>query len=114
MAYNAQTLALSRVERVSLPARSMFRATPVYRLSDAEETVVFGLRQPGLLPANGDLAVAVAAPESGRLDLIAQQLYGQASAWWALADVSNLVDPLAGVTAGLTLRAPDAGRLPTA
>ncbi len=91
----------------------MFIATPVYRLSDAEETIVFGLRLPALLPANGDLNVQVTAPEAGRLDLIAQQLYGQPSGWWALADVSGLIDPLAGVTTGLTLRAPAAGRLPS-
>lgn len=113
MANNAQTLALSRVERVSLPSRSMFAATPVYRLSDSDETIVFGLRLPAILPANGDLSVQVTAPEEGRLDLIAQQLYGHASGWWALADVSNLIDPLAGVTTGLVLRAPNTGRLPT-
>ena len=113
MANNAQTLALSRVERVSLQSRSMFVATPIYRLNDADETIVFGLRLPVLLPANGDMSVKVSAPEAGRLDLIAQQLYGQASGWWALADVSDLIDPLAGVTTGLTLRAPNAGRLPT-
>lgn len=112
MANNDQTLALSRVERVALPARSMFGATTVYRLDDPAETVVFGLRQPGLRPANGDVSVAVTAPESDRLDLIAQQLYGQANAWWAIADVSKLLDPLAGVTSGLTLRAPATGRLP--
>jgi len=92
----------------------MFVATPVYRLSDDEETIVFGLRLPVLLPANGDLNVPVSAPEAGRLDLIAQQLYGQPSAWWALADVSNLVDPLAGVTTGLVLRGVDPNVVETA
>lgn len=90
----------------------MFVATPVYRLNDTEETIVFGLRLPVLVPANGDLSVKVSAPEAARLDLISQQLYGQPSGWWAIADVSNLIDPLAGVTTGLTLRAPNNGRLP--
>lgn len=111
MATNDQTLALSRVERVALPARSMFAATPVYRLG-SDETVVFGLRQRRLLPANGDSDITVTAPEAGRLDLIAQQLYGEANGWWAIADVSNLVDPLAGVITGETLRVPAPQRLP--
>lgn len=102
---------LSQVDRVSLPERSMFVNTPVYRLDDG--TVVFGLRQPVLRPANGDLSLPVKATTADRLDLISHQLYGQSDSWWAIADVAGIIDPLAGVTPGKILRVPSAARLPT-
>lgn len=102
---------LSQVTRVSLPARSMFATTPVYKAGDGE--IVFGLRQPGVLPAGGDVLATVTAATEDRLDLVSARLLGDPSAWWAIADCSNLVDPLAGTVAGLSLRVPSTTRLPS-
>jgi len=104
-------LAASQVDRVSMPAQSMCVATPIRRLSD--QTLVFGLRQPALQPETGDQSVPVNGATANRLDLISFNLYGQPRSWWAIADVSGLVDPLAGVPEGLTLRAPASSRLPS-
>ncbi len=90
----------------------MFITTPVYRLNDVDSTLVFGLRQPVLSPANGDVSVGISSPAENRLDLVSQELYGQPNAWWAMADTSQLLDPLAGVIAGSSIRAPDSSRLP--
>jgi hypothetical protein len=89
----------------------MFVRTPVYTLPD--QTLVFGLRLPALQPANTDQSVVVDAAAENRLDLVAARHYGRSDAWWALADASGLVDPLAGVPAGTLLRAPAATRLPS-
>lgn len=89
----------------------MFSATPVYKAAD--DTVVFGLRQPAILPAAGDVLVQVTDSTANRLDVISFRLLNDASAWWAIADCNNMIDPLAGVTTGLNLRVPSAGRLPS-
>jgi hypothetical protein len=88
----------------------MYAATPIYPLPD--QTLVFGLRQPVIQPANGDQSVTVDASNENRLDLISSQLYQQPNAWWAIADVSGIIYPLAGVLDGTVLRAPAASRLP--
>ncbi len=88
----------------------MFVDTPIHRLDDG--TVVFGLRQPVVLPATGDQTLRVTADAENRLDLISARTLGDPAAWWAIADCSGLIDPLAGVTTGLNLRVPAAARLP--
>lgn len=89
----------------------MFVSTPIYSIDDG--TVVFGLRQPGVLPGNGDVSVRVSQPTENRLDLLSFRLFGDPSAWWAIADCSGLIDPLAGTIDGVLLRAPSTSRLPS-
>lgn len=101
----------SNVTTVALPEQSMFVNTPVYRLADG--TVVFGLRQPVALPAAGDSLVPVAGVNENRLDIISSSVYGTPSFWWAIADCSAVVDPLAEILTGRQLRVPAASRLPT-
>lgn len=88
----------------------MFASTPVYVQADG--VVVFGLRLPAVLPANGDMQTPVTQVQQNRMDLISQTLYGRPDAWWAIADCSNVIDVLAEVLADTTLRAPQVARLP--
>lgn len=102
---------ISQVDQVSLPVRSMFVSTPIYTLDDL--TLVFGLRLPALQPSTGDSSVSIDSITENRLDLVAQRLFGQSANWWTIADISNIIDPLAGVVSGTVLRAPSTQRLPS-
>ena len=74
--------------------------------------MVFGLRLPSILASNTDKAFTVDGPREDRLDLIAAQFVQADAAWWAIADASNVIDPLLQVTTGTQLRIPMSNRLP--
>lgn len=95
-------------ERVALPVNSMFVNTPVYRVDDE---IVFGLRQPAVLPSASDVSLTIPLQLEGRLDQVSHKLYGSPDFWWAIADVNPLVDPFL-VEAGTVLRAAPRQGLP--
>lgn len=97
------------LDRVELPANSMWRNTPVYRTDDG--TVVFGLRRMVVLQDPSDQLFVVTGPMVGRLDLISQLFYETPELWWVLAEVNNLVDPMTQVVNGLRLRVPVKARI---
>jgi len=98
-------------DNVQLPPRSAYVKTPIYRLADG--AVVFGLQRPAVLPDPSDRNLTMPAPFEGRLDLISNELYGVPDFWWAIAQVSALVDPLMEAPEGAVLRVPLKSRLPS-
>lgn len=94
----------------TLPPTTMFGRTPAYRLPDGE--VVFGLRLAEVVPAPTDKELVVNQATANRLDLISAVTLQQDMNWWAIADASNLADPLL-LEPGTKLRIPSPGRLPS-
>jgi hypothetical protein len=96
--------------KVTLPPHSAWTATPVY--APPGQPVVFGLRRPPLGQAANDLMYTVPLAQANRLDLVSQIFFGSPDYGWAIADVTQLVDPLL-VPVGTVLRIPAASRLPS-
>lgn len=55
--------------------------------------------------SSDDIYHVVTQTQDGRLDIIAQMYYNDASLWWMIAVANNMVDPFI-VPAGVTLRVP--------
>lgn len=94
--------------RATLPPYSMLAATPLY---ESDHLVVPGLVVSPVVAADSDSAYVVVQAVENRLDLISTAFYGVPNLWWVIAAVNNLVDPLADVMTGTTLRIPDKARL---
>ena len=90
-------------DKVELSKDSMFSNTPVYQVG---QDIVFGLRQPVISNSSDDVQVTVTQTMSGRLDKIANQLYGSSDLWWIIADSNNMLDPFVETVTGAKLRVP--------
>lgn len=103
--------------RIELSPFSMFSATPLYEGIQAEiegvrqNVLVFGLMVEAVVADATDILYRVPESSSNRLDLLSQQFYGTPELWWAIALVNNVLDPIVGVTPGLTIRVPTRDRL---
>ena len=64
----------------------------------------------GIYPYNGYTVYTVKASHENRIDIVAYEVYGKASMWWAIAYANNLRDPLKLET-GTTLLIPDMSTL---
>src|SRR5574343_652701 len=95
-------------QKVSLPAYSMFQATPYYNVGGE---LVFGLRRDPILPDTTDLSYTVEQYGKDKLWLISELFYGTTHLWWVIASVNGIVDPLVGVSFGTKLRIPTLARL---
>lgn len=96
-------------QRIELPLYSMFTTTPVYDLGG--DTVVFGLLEPSVIPADTDQLWIVPSAGVPRLDLMSNDFYGVPDLWWVLASVNNILDPLVSLPEGSTIRVPTKERL---
>ena len=96
-------------QRINLPAYSAFTKTPIYDLGP--ETIVFGLMQPVIVPANTDEVWPMPLAGVPRLDLLSSDFYGVPDLWWVIASVNNINDPLVSVPAGTLVRIPTKSRL---
>lgn len=95
-------------QRIELPLYSMFAKTPVYEVGG---NVVFGLKEPAVVPHGSDILYTVPAAAEFRLDLLSTQFYGVPDLWWVIASVNNLIDPLVGIAPGTRIRVPTQQRL---
>ncbi len=95
---------------IQLQKNSMFVNTPVYNVNN---DIIFGLRIPLLSPELGDNIVIIDETTSNRLDSIARKYYGdyQTRLWWAIADASNIHDPMTEVVFGKELTVPKKDRI---
>lgn len=95
-------------QRVTLPPFSMLSKTPIYSVKG---NIVTGLMAPPILPDPSDTLYQVTQMGERRLDLISHLHYGTPELWWVIALVNDLIDPMAGVAAGVELRIPIRERL---
>jgi hypothetical protein len=94
--------------RAELVQHSMFLNTPIYNVGGE---IVPGLRRPAVLKDTSDTVYTVPLAGAHRLDLISQLFYGTPALWWLIAEVNDIVDPLAEVAPGRVLRVPARERL---
>lgn len=65
------------------------------------------------IPANrGDFTHVVSIGEENRLDILANNYYGDPTLWWAIAMANNIIDPFV-IPAGSILRIPSISTLNT-
>lgn len=86
----------------------MFVKTPVYEV-DGE--IVFGLLRPALQPSSSDHVITVSQADENRLDRISSKVLQDPRYWWAIATISDVVDPLTEIVAGTILRVPSVSSL---
>ncbi len=86
----------------------MLSKTSIYNV---DGNVVPGLMAPPIVADPTDTLYRVTQSGQRRLDLISHLYYGTSELWWVIAFVNNLVDPIAGVSAGADLRIPLRSRL---
>lgn len=97
-------------EQELYPAKSyttLSRYQNVKRLFDSVNDVYYQVT-PNLtsIPeTKGDTYVTVDKSSEGRLDVIANMIYGYSPYWWIIAIANNIVDPF-NVTIGTVLRCP--------
>lgn len=96
-------------QRIELPQYSMFTNTPIYDLGG--DTIVFGLLQPSVVPADTDELWVMPSAGVPRLDLLSNDFYGTPQLWWVIASVNNMLDPLVAVPEGTSIRVPTKERL---
>lgn len=100
------------VQSVELPRYSMFAKTPVHRVNTSTgNVVVFGLLIDAVVPHDTDTVYSVPPGGAGRLDLIANAVYGVPDLWWVIARANSMLDPFTGPTPGQELRIPSRDRL---
>ena len=86
----------------------MFVKTPVYEVNG---DIVFGLLRPAIQPAGTDRIVTVTQADENRLDRISTKTLQDPRYWWAIATISDIIDPLTEITTGKLLRVPAAAAL---
>ena len=86
----------------------MFSSTPVYQVGP---DVVYGLRQPQVLPDASDQLYPVPQALAGQLWLISELCYGVPDLYWVISDVNGMTDPLTEAAFGVKLRIPSSTRL---
>jgi hypothetical protein len=99
---------MAGVTKVTLPAASMFVTTPVY---EADGDVIFGLMRPAIQQSSSDRVITVTQADENRLDRIAFKALQDSRYWWAIALLSDVVDPLTEITTGKLLRVPPVSAL---
>ncbi len=92
-----------------MPQYSMYARTPVYDVGN--DTVVFGLMRPVVVPDSSDELWIMPSAGEYRLDLLSNDFYGTPHLWWVIASVNNILDPLVAVPTGTELRIPTKDRL---
>ena len=92
---------------LEVDATSPFSATSVLR--DTEGRVFFDLWNPPFTytPQPGDKIHTVHAGETGRLDLIAYDYYGDVRLWWVIAHVNRILHPINEITPNVQLVIPE-------
>lgn len=77
----------------------------VLRVIDNEPNYLETYNQVRIPESTGDHYHIVSKGDSNRLDIIANEYYGDATLWWAIALANDLIDPFS-VPQGTVLRIP--------
>ncbi len=106
MPFDEITLNSQQKRELEIREDSPFTETAV--LEDEEEHVFFDIWEPPIEfnPQPGDSVHVVTAGETGHLDLIAFDYYGNERLWWIIAKVNKLLYPQNEVVPGLQLVIP--------
>jgi len=86
----------------------MYVTTPIYEING---DYVFGQRVPEIPQDDTDRLYQVTQPNSGRLDLIAKEMYGTEELWWVICDANLMTDPMTEATTGSKIRIPLQSRI---
>lgn len=90
---------------MEIQRESRFLLTELIESSDG--SLYWGVWEPVVFEQRDDeLFHRVARNEIGRLDLIADQYYGNVNYWWVIATVNDILNPVEDMHAGDTLRIP--------
>lgn len=94
-------------EAFAIRKDSPFVKTEVLKTEDSDD-YHFDIWEPPFdyKPQTGDLVHTITAADEQRLDLVAQQYYGNVRLWWILAFVNKIMHPWNEVTAGTRLIIP--------
>ncbi len=95
-------------EIIQIPRNSEYAKTPVFRV-DGE--LVCGVRRSDILPHSSDAVLEVRQAWQHRLDLIANDVYGDVNLWWIIADANAIIDPMTELAAGTKIRIPSKERV---
>ena len=76
------------------------------KVATREKIYVHDIYQKVVIPTSSDdVYHVVTQTQSGRLDILAQMYYSDASLWWMIAAANNMADPFI-LPAGVTVRIP--------
>ena len=95
-------------QTITLPTGSMWADTPIYSV---DGTLQFGLMVTAILPDSTDQSYTITQQSENNLQGIASSLYGNPQLWWTIAELNNMVDPLADAPAGTILRVATLSRI---
>lgn len=83
---------------------SRYAFTP--KVTTREKIYVYDIYQKITIPTSSDdVYHVVTQTQDGRLDILAQMYYNDASLWWMIATANDMVDPFI-LPAGVTVRIP--------